>query len=136
MAPLTVVLDGTKLAEAPAAVWQKPSGSCCGVSTARSGSHCVSSGFLPNGDITEGALVLIPACRPGTLEITLLGKSGAPIDVRVNGIPLQRIVPAPGTVVDAAIRTPPTADGNERCVFELDTSSLVGTTRVEFVPDG
>lgn len=134
VAPLTMVLDGTKLAEAPAA-----GSETIGLALWRvSGPIRVAlrrSGFLPNGDITAGALVLVPACKPGTLELTLLGKSGAAIDVRANGIPVQRIVPAPGTVVEAAIHTPPDADGSERCLFELDTTNLVGTTRVEFVPD-
>jgi len=134
VAPVTLVLDGTKIAEAPAAGAES-----VGLVLWRiDGPLRVaqrSSGLLPNGDITQGALIVVPACRPGALELTLLGKSGATIQVRVNGAPVQTIVPAAGAVVEAAIRTPPGADGSGRCLFELDTTNLVGTTRVEFVPD-
>jgi hypothetical protein len=135
VAPVTVVLDGTKVAEAPAGLAES-----VGLALWRvNGPIRVrqrSSGLLPNGDITQGAVVIVPACRPGALLVTLLGKSGAPIDVRVNGVPVRTISPAPGAVVDAVIKTPPGVDGDGPCVFALDTGNLVGTTRVEFVPDG
>ncbi len=135
VAPVTVVLDGTKVAEAPAGLAESVGLALWRVNgpirvTQRS------SGLLPNGDITRGAVIVVPACRPGALLVTLLGKSGAPIDVRVNGLPVRTITPAPGAVVDAVIRTPPGVDGDGPCVFELVTDNLVGTTRVEFLPDG
>ena len=134
VAPATMVLEGTKLAAAPAA-----------------GSETVGlvlwrvdgpirvlqrrSGFLPNGDITDSAAVLVPACRPGKLELTLLGKSGVPIDITVNGLPVRTVTPRAGTVLATSIPTPPDADGTRRCLFELRTTNLFGTTRVEYVPD-
>jgi hypothetical protein len=135
VAPATVVLAGTKVAEAPAGVAES-----VGLVLWRvNGPIRIrqrTRGLLPNGDITEGAVVIVPACRSGALLVTLLGKSGAPIDARVNGVPVRTIIPAPGAVVDASIHTPPGVDGNGPCVFELHTDDLVGTTRVEFLPDG
>jgi hypothetical protein len=134
-APVSIQLEGTKLAEAPAA-----GSEVVGMALWRTSGpirvRLRRSGFLPNGDLTQGGIVVVPTCRPGSLELTLLGKSGAPIDVRVNGIPVRTIVPPPGSVVTASIHTPPDVDGSERCLFELDTGDLVGTTRVDFVPDG
>jgi hypothetical protein len=134
-APLSVQLEGEKLAEAHAAASE-----VVGMALWRTSGpirvRLRRSGFLPNGDLTQGGFVVVPACRPGTLDLTLLGKSGAPIDVRVNGIPVRTIVPKPGTVVRASIPTPPGVDGSERCLFELDTDDLVGTTRIDFTARG
>jgi hypothetical protein len=90
-------------------------------------------GFLPNGDFTELARVIVSACRRGNLELTLLGKSGVPIDAYVNGIHLKTLEPHAGEVVHAALPAPRYADGTGPCFYELRTSNLVGTTRVEFV---
>ena len=131
-----VVLEGTKLAEAPAAgsetvglvLWRVDGP--IRVAQRR-------SGFLPNGDITEGALVVVPACRPGRARADAARQERRPDRrARERHSRCGRSPRPPGAVLTASIPTPPDVDGSERCLFELRTTDLVGTTRVEFVPDG
>jgi hypothetical protein len=58
------------------------------------------------------------------------------VEVRVDGVPLETITPAPDTVWEGSVPSPPYADGTSRCVFELESDGLVGSTRIEFVPSG
>ena len=37
------------------------------------------------------ATVTVYACRPGTLDVTILGKTGDPIEARVDGVPVARL---------------------------------------------
>jgi len=95
-------------------------------------------GLRPNGDLHGGerADVRVYACGPGTLELTLLGKQGAPTRVVVDGaVVAERSVP-PGGVWRPSVPAPPSADGSGTCVFELRTDGLVGSTRIEFVRAG
>lgn len=92
-------------------------------------------GFLPNGDLTSKGEVRVGSCRRGRLEMTLLGKSGAPIDVWVNGRHMTTLVPRPGEVLHAAIPGPRYADGSGPCFYQLQTTNLVGSTRIEYVAD-
>ena len=73
------------------------------------------------------------ACGRGRLELTLLGKQGTPIELRVNGITWARPRVAPDTVWNGSIPSPPDADGRSLCIFELVSPGLVGSTRLEFV---
>lgn len=93
------------------------------------------AGFSPVGDFSTGAKVVVYRCGPGQLELTLLGKQGLPIRVRVNGLPLDTIRPASGTVWRGSFTPLVSGDGVFPCVFELDSEGLVGSTRVEWVPD-
>ena len=91
------------------------------------------SGFTPIGDFREGTLVVY-RCGPGRLEADLLGKDGTPIAARVNGFPYDTFeVPRLGsrTIVVRAIGVIAGAP----CVFELESEGLVGSTRVEWVPE-
>jgi len=90
------------------------------------------TGFSPIGDFQQGTVVVY-RCGPGSLEVTLLGKDGAPIVVRVNGFPYETFdVPRLGSR-SVAIR-PAGIIAGAPCVFELTSEGLVGTTRVEWVP--
>ena len=86
---------GTRRPGARASVWRS------GGSTARSASRSAAAASCRTATSPRVRWSSCPRAGTGALEITLLGKSGAPIDVRVNGIPVRTIVPPPGAVVDA-----------------------------------
>jgi hypothetical protein len=90
------------------------------------------TGVKPNGDVLGTAQITVYACGPGRLELTLLGKQGAPVELRVNGITWARPQIAPDAVWNGSLPSPPDADGRSPCVFEI-VSGLVGSTRLEFV---
>lgn len=92
-------------------------------------------GFTPVGDFTELGRVVVYRCSAGALELTLLGKQGVPVTIRVNGVTWRTIQPAPGKVWRGSVPTLALAAGVP-CVFELETDGLVGSTRVEWVPSG
>jgi len=92
------------------------------------------SGFLPNGDFTYGAQITVYACRPGTLDVTILGKTGDPVRASVDGIQVATLqTPAGGSAIHR-IPTPPYADGTHACGFQLDTDGYAGTTAIVFAP--
>jgi hypothetical protein len=91
------------------------------------------TGFSPIGDFYQ-ATVVVYRCGPGALEVTLLGKDGTPVVVRVNGFPYETYeLPRLGSRT-VAIRS--IIVFGAPCVFELESEGLVGTTRVEWVPSG
>ena len=93
-------------------------------------------GVLPNGDLVGPATVRVYACGPGTLELTLIGKQGAPLRISRDGDPLlTRTIPS-GRVDHLSLPAPPGAKGETSCVFELASDGLLGSTRIEFVRDG
>jgi hypothetical protein len=92
------------------------------------------SGFKPNGDVVGKAQITVYACGPGRLELTLLGKQGTPVELRVNGLTWERPSIASNTVWNGSLPAPPEADGRSLCVFEVVSPGLVGSTRIEFVP--
>ena len=95
-------------------------------------------GLQPNGDLYGGssARIEVFGCGAGELQLTLLGKQGAPTRIRLDGETLaERAVP-PEAVWRPAVPAPPSADGSGRCVYELESDGLVGSTRIEFVRTG
>ena len=90
--------------------------------------------FLPNGDFTGTALVTVYGCRPGTLDLTILGKTGNPVDVRVDGITVAHLETAAGDAVTHHVAAPPYADGSRRCVFDLENPGYAGSTTIAFTP--
>ncbi|HUG65203.1 MAG TPA: hypothetical protein VMK83_08300 [Gaiellaceae bacterium] len=96
------------------------------------------TGLRPNGDLHggESALIEVFACGPGELQLTLLGKQGLPTRIRLGGAVLAERAIVPEAIWRAAVPAPPGADGSGRCVYELETEGLVGSTRLEFVRAG
>lgn len=96
------------------------------------------SSLRPNGDLHGGdaALIEVYACGPGELQLTLLGKQGLPTRILVNGETVAERAIAPEEVWRPAVPSPPGADGSGRCVYEIETDGLVGSTRLEFVRAG
>jgi len=92
------------------------------------------SGFLPNGDFTRNAQITVYACRPGTLDVTVLGKSGDPVRASVDGIQVATLQTPAGESAIHRIPTPPYADGTHACGFQLDTDGLAGSTTIVFTP--
>jgi len=90
-------------------------------------------GVKPNGDVVGAAQITVYSCGRGRLELTLLGKEGTPIELRVNGITWSRPLVASGTVWNGSVPSPPDANGRSLCLFELVSPGLVGSTRLEFV---
>jgi dolichyl-phosphate-mannose-protein mannosyltransferase len=131
-APATMLLAGSRLAREPVIDSQSVPLVLWGVSgPLRVAERHI--GFQPNGDFTELARVIVSGCSRGNLELTLIGKSGVPIDAFVNGTHVKTIAPQSGETLHAEIPAPRYADGTGPCFYELRTSNLVGTTRVEFV---
>lgn len=93
------------------------------------------SGLQPNGDFSGIVTVAVPACVPGALEVTLIGKSGDPVAARVNEQVLEPIEAPAGETPTVSLRAPGYVDGSRACVYELRTDGYVGTTRIAFVPD-
>ena len=118
VAPTTVTLAGEKVAERPAgdsesyglAAWRPAEPVRIVLQTA---------GFLPNGDFTGTASVTVYACRQGTLDVTVLGKTGDPVLARVDGIEVGRLETPNGTAVTHHVPAPAYADGSRPCFFEL-----------------
>jgi hypothetical protein len=133
-APSGLLLEGEKIAEAPVTGLEPGSALWRTSSPLRLRQRV--EGLNPNNDFDGLIRVSVFRCRPGSLELTLIGKSGGPIRVRVDGVPLTTIRPEPDTLWQGGIAAPPYADGGSRCVYELESDGLVGSTRIEFVPAG
>jgi hypothetical protein len=91
------------------------------------------TGILPNGDLMGLSRVQVFDCGPGRLELTLLGKEGKPFLVRLGGRVVYRRTLAPDEIARPAIPAPRDARGGTRCVYELESAGLLGSTRVDFV---
>ena len=93
------------------------------------------TGLRPNGDLYGGtsARIEVFACGPGQLQLTLLGKQGFATRIRSGGRTLaERAIPPQG-VWRPSVPAPAGADGSGRCLYELQSDGLIGTTRIEFV---
>ena len=92
-----------------------------------------SAGVLANGDFTNAATLTVYDCGRGRLELTLLGKTGNGVELRLDGI-TRRIVDVPaGGVWRGSVAAADYASEDGTCVFELVSEGLVGSTRLEFV---
>ncbi len=131
--PSTITLAGDKLAERPAGdseangltAWRPEQPVRVTLRT---------DGFLPNGDFSGTARVTVYACTQGTLDVTVLGKSGDPIEAVVDGIDVAQLETPSGGAVTHRIPAPPDADGSRTCVFELQNPGYAGTTTIVFTP--
>jgi hypothetical protein len=135
VAPSTIVLAGEKLAERAAgdsetyglAAWRPEEP----VRVERK-----IDGLLPNGDFGGTARVTVFACRPGTLDVTILGKSGHPIRALVDGLEVATLETPAGEAATHSIPAPPYADGSRPCIFDLENAGFAGTTTIIFTPSG
>ena len=128
--PLTTVLDGSRVAESPQTDIAPGSGLWDTQRPVRILYRRL--GFTPVGDFVVGRVVVYH-CGAGQLELTLLGKDGKPVAIRVNGFPWETVEIPPGGVWRGAVE-PVVASTDVPCVFELESTGLVGSTRVEWVP--
>ena len=135
VAPSTVVLAGETVAERPAGDSEQP-----GLTAWRpDGPVRVIrrvDGLLPNGDFTGTVRITVFSCVPGTLDVTVLGKSGDPIRAYVDGFEVDRLETPPEESATHSIPAPPYADGSRPCIFALENEGFAGTTRVDFTPGG
>lgn len=132
-APATVIPNGELLATLPPSVEQTGMGVWRLDGPARLLQRV--TGLRPNGDLHGGEVARIEvfACARGELQLTLLGKQGLPTRIRSGGATLAEKAIPPEEVWRVAVPAPVGADGSTRCVYELETDGLVGSTRVEFV---
>ena len=71
--------------------------------------------------------------RAGRASADAPREAGRPDRIRLNGQILAERAITPETVWRPAVPAPPSADGSGRCVYELESDGLVGSTRIEFV---
>jgi hypothetical protein len=133
VAPSTLTLEGEKVVERPAGD-SETYGLIAWRTNGPARVLLRTGGFLPNGDFTGTATVIVYACRPGTLDVTVLGKSGDPVEARVDGVSVARLETPAEQAVTHRIPAPPYADGTRPCVFELDNPGYAGSTTIAFTP--
>jgi hypothetical protein len=133
-APASVSIAGDRVAFLPSSFDQLGMILWRVTSTLRLTSRVV--GLRPNGDLYGGetAVIRVFGCGPGSLELTVLGKQGAPTRLLVGAkVAAEQAIPPEG-VWRPSVPAPSSADGSSICVFRLETDGLIGTTRVEWVP--
>lgn len=135
IAPSTLTLDGTPLAQLPAGTSTGYGLTLWRVDGPLEATVSVESGFRPDGDFTDKARVVVYGCQRGRLEITLLGKSEAPIYSYVNGSNRRVLDLPPGAAVEEVIAAPGYVDGTHPCTYDFETDGLVGSTRIAYVRD-
>ena len=89
-------------------------------------------GVALNGDFQNAAGATVYDCRGGRLALTLLGKTGAPVVVRVDGRPVRRLRLPPDETWSGEIPVDP-SPGSRICRIELTSEGLVGSTKIEYV---
>ena len=132
VAPSTITLAGNELAS------YGPATDLPGITLWRANSPLrilwTTSGVQANGDIVDTARITVPRCAQGRLSLTLIGKSGRPVRISVDGRRALTITPHPSTVWTGDIPAPANAGGTGVCVYKIESQGLIGTTRIEFVP--
>jgi hypothetical protein len=133
VAPSTVVLAGQRVAERPAGDSEQPALTAWRPEGPLRVIRRV-DGLLPNGDFTAAVRITVFSCEPGTLDVTILGKSGDPIRAYVDGFEVERLQTPAEESVTHSIPAPPYADGTRACVFVLENEGFAGTTTIDFRP--
>lgn len=135
VAPSTVVLAGTVVAARPAGDSEQPGLTAWRPDPPVRVTRRV-DGLLPNGDFTGSVRITVFACVPGTLDVTILGKSGDPIRAYVDGFEVARLETPAEESATHSIPAPPYADGTRPCDFVLENEGFAGTTKIDFLPSG
>ena len=135
VAPSTLTFEGTALAQLAGGASTTYGLTLWRVDGPLRVTMSLASGFLPNGDFIDNARVVVYGCRHGRREITLLGKSGAPIYAYVNGANRRMFDLPSQTTATERIPAPSYVDGTRPCTYDFATQGLVGSTRVAYVPD-
>ena len=91
-------------------------------------------GILPNGDFGGTARVTVFACMPGTLSVTVIGKTGDPIRAYVDGYEVDPLETPAEEAITHFLSAPPYADGTRSCYFDLATDGYAGTTTIDSDP--
>jgi len=130
--PATIVLAGERIASSPPTEVAPGSGLWRVGGPIRFVSRA--EGFTPVGDFGR-AQVVVYQCVPGTLGVTLLGKGGHPVRITVNGFPWETVELPSGGAWRGTIRPFGFVDEASPCVFQFESDGLVGSTRLEWVPD-
>ena len=93
----------------------------------------VTHNVLPNGDMTGPATVDVYDCRGGSLELTLLPKETQTLTVLFDGLPVRRVAIGGRPVWHGSIPAP-SSQTPRLCRFTLVGGSLLGSTRIAYVP--
>jgi hypothetical protein len=129
VAPANITVDGERVRtlplgeQFPLVLWRTPQAPTI---------SSWATGLQPNGDIVQPVDVTVYGCGPGALELTLLGKTGAPVRISVDRQLVRTVVVRPGEVWRGSVPAPP-GDPGRRCRFRIETTGLLGSTRIEFV---
>jgi hypothetical protein len=86
-----------------------------------------------NGDMTEPGYVEAYDCAGGHLELTLLPKSTSVVTLSLNGRVVQRARIAGLDYWNGTVSVPPSA-APRACRIEINGQSLLGSTRIVWVP--
>jgi hypothetical protein len=131
--PSTITLAGEKLAERPVG-----DSEAYGLTAWRPATPTRMllrvDGLLPNGDFTGNARMTVFDCRPGTLDVTILGKTGDPIRAYVDGFEVATLETPAEDAATHRIPAPPYANGKRPCIFDLENPGFAGTTTIVFSP--
>jgi Dolichyl-phosphate-mannose-protein mannosyltransferase len=133
IAPSTFTFDGEKVAERQVANSESPGLSAWRIDGPARVRMKV-EGLLPNGDVTGSPRITLYECEQGTLDLTIIGKTGDPIDVSIDGVAVGSLATPNGEVVKHRVPTPPYADGTRPCKFGFETQGLAGSTSIVFSP--
>jgi Dolichyl-phosphate-mannose-protein mannosyltransferase len=133
VAPSTYRFDGEMLAERQVGVSESPGLTAWRIDGPARVRMKI-EGLLPNGDVTGSPRITLYECEQGTLDLTIIGKSGDPIGVSIDGIAVGSLATPNGQVVKHRVPTPPYADGTRPCKFGFETQGLAGSTSIVFSP--
>ena len=95
----------------------------------------VRSGIQPNGDMTEPGVVRAYDCAGGRLELTLIPKSTSDVTLELDGKVVQTAHIGGRDFWNGTVFAP-AAPSPRACTFRIVGQSLLGSTRVAFVPSG
>jgi hypothetical protein len=93
----------------------------------------VKRGFQPNGDMTAPATVDVYGCTRGQLELTLLPKATSVLRITLNGRQVVEQHVAGQPVWHGSVPVPSTSKPR-LCEFTIYGQSLLGSTRIDWVP--